>query len=100
MDERFVAQSPPSAELMALQRRENEMARRQWGARLLSLTPRTCIREAAQAAVALYGLLLHTDAAAQDVVELFQRPNMPRGVGLLLACVAACLLLVSAMMSP
>lgn len=97
MDEEYVTTTPPSAELILRQRKENEhLEAVHEAARLRSLTPRMCIREASAAAAALYNFACNTPAGRRDLLELFARPNMARGVGLLLAAAAAALLIIDA----
>lgn len=98
MDEGFVTQTPPTVTLMRLQEEANaQMAARTAAARLGAMTLSSCIREASAALAALYDTFLNRDGSSQDVLELMHRPNMARGIGLLLAFVAGILLVANAM---
>jgi hypothetical protein len=97
--EQYVLPTPPSTAVMQAQEQENRrLLAIHDEARLLRLTPRACVREAAVAAAALYDIALGAGHARGDLLKLMRRPNMARGVGLLLAFVVACLLLVDTML--
>lgn len=100
MDEQYVSSTVPSAQVIMSQQRENQVLAEQYEAvRLVNLTPRGCIHEAADAASGLYDLFFNTDVSKRDLMELLGRPNMARGIGALLVFVAGSLLLMNGMLS-